>query len=114
MAEGNVPQTWNNSGINYIKTPDGILIQWTSKVANIGSGLEYADITIDLPIAFIDQNYSISASCFTATDHKNNVGVPAVKSVTTNSVTLRVWRNDFSSKPDGSPYILLLTIGRWK
>ena len=99
------------SGNNYIKFSNGILIMWgTTTVGKIPPAADKR-ITIDLPQNYIDTNYSCILT-------KKGVGgywtylAETVAERTNSSVTLSVWNN--SNAPAVLAGMDYITIGKWK
>lgn len=75
MATGTIVQSFPVSGSNtkgnYIKFPDGTLIQYGNVLDISFSSQDIKEGTADLPTSFYDTNYKVFGSCFTSS--KNNL-----------------------------------------
>ena len=113
MATSIIKQVTSYYGSSYIKTPDGLLIQWSAQTAQINNGADYTDIEFTFENQFINRPFVFTTG-FTSTSTKSNVGIPIVSSSSNTGATVRVWRNEFSTTGGASPYIYIIAIGRWK
>lgn len=110
----------SNSNGHYIKFADGTLIQYGISVltapgsmsaASGVQGLYWATFTLTLPIAFVDNDYSIIATTRYQTGHPFACGsVPASETIAT------IAAYDFYARPnnDGTRKFFWQAIGRWK
>lgn len=113
-----VEDSGSNSRGNWIKYNDGTLIQWNNfttsdQAINEGYGntnLYTKTRTVNLPISFIDANYSASCGTF---KWGTSASWGTVDAYSKNWITLRAY--DYYSREAGTDcYISWLAIGKWK
>lgn len=98
------------SGSNYIKFPEGTMIQW-AKVGVSAVGGASGSHVWTFPQEFYDTNYVVTATVATGTQVNTRSRVIA-SSYNTTDITV-YWRNEAS----GSSYtvnVACIAIGRWK
>lgn len=108
MASGTIPQTWNDSGTDYCKMPDGTLIQWGSASIERKVGInETPFITFSIPFTIspmVFTNFQTRAYAPYLSTNVSDVYAEKFKIILVNSDTY-----DYNNGA-----VTWLAVGRWK
>lgn len=112
-----IPEYGSNTNGSYVKFADGTLIQWGLFTKTSGSTSAYGSLYImqvsfDLPLNFVDTNYTVTGSGKFGTGAALAFGL---EGGTVSTAQVRVW--DIATRTLSSSlvlYVRWMAVGRWK